>query len=52
VERKNPRERAVVNAVFGETVPESSSDDRDPDVGEDHSERDRWLRDNVPPHHG
>lgn len=39
--------------VFGEVLPESTSDDRDPDGstgGE--SASDEWLRRQVPPHHG
>ncbi len=38
--------------VFGEVLPDSTADDRpdDWDEGESH-ERDRWLRDNRPPHH-
>jgi hypothetical protein len=40
--------------VFGEVLPETTSDERDPearaDRGEDAGER--WLKDQVPPHHG
>jgi len=42
---------AAVNEVFGDVLPESSSDDRDLDVAEDRRERDRWIRENRPPHH-
>ncbi|UWI82306.1 hypothetical protein [Mycobacterium paraterrae] len=31
---------------------QSSADERDPDASRDAEERERWLRDNVPPHHG
>jgi hypothetical protein len=31
---------------------QSSSDERDPDASRDAEEREQWLRDNVPPHHG
>jgi hypothetical protein len=31
---------------------QSSADERDPDAGREIEERDQWLRDNVPPHHG
>jgi hypothetical protein len=39
--------------VFGDVLPESTRDDRNPD-GPDRREGvgDRWLRDQVPPHHG
>jgi hypothetical protein len=31
---------------------QSSVDERDPDASRDVDEREQWLRDNVPPHHG
>ena len=31
---------------------QESSDERDPDDAREAAERDEWLRDNVPPHHG
>lgn len=34
-----------------ELFPQTSADERDPDASRDADERDRWLRDNVPPHH-
>lgn len=42
----------AVNAVFGEEMPITTRDERDGDSVQDHFDRDRWLRDNVPPHHG
>lgn len=44
-------DKAAVNSVFGEELPRASSDERDPDAAAETDERDRWLRDNVPPHH-
>ena len=44
-------ERAAVNPIFGEALPQASRDERDDEHSHDDSERDRWLRDNVPPHH-
>ncbi|TQK28694.1 hypothetical protein FBY28_1682 [Arthrobacter sp. SLBN-53] len=44
--------RDVVNVVFGEELPSTTRDERDSDQREDYTDRDRWLRDNVPPHHG
>ncbi|WP_104105525.1 hypothetical protein [Nocardioides sp. 616] len=39
--------------IFGDVMPETTSDERDPADG---TERDRssddWLRSQVPPHHG
>jgi hypothetical protein len=41
----------AVNKVFGELLPETTTDERDADALRDDADRDRWLRDNVPPHH-
>ena len=43
--------------VFGDVLPETTADEREPDDtagGRDGREGggDAWLRDNVPPHHG
>lgn len=41
--------------VFGDVLPEQTSDDADADSGEpaaDGRARDDWLRGEVPPHHG
>jgi hypothetical protein len=47
------RRRRRLEAVFGDVLPETTSDEReagDPDSSEAAS--DRWLRAQVPPHHG
>ncbi|MCI4674710.1 hypothetical protein [Candidatus Mycolicibacterium alkanivorans] len=44
-------DRHAVNKIFGTELPQESSDERDPNAGHEDSERDEWLRDNVPPHH-
>ena len=38
--------------VFGDVLPETTSDERDDESGADDSARDTWFRDQVPPHHG
>ena len=40
--------------VFGDALPESTRDDRDDDVPAERRESasDKWLREQVPPHHG
>jgi hypothetical protein len=40
--------------VFGDAVPETTSDERDADAAEGSGRRngDTWLREQVPPHHG
>jgi hypothetical protein len=37
--------------VFGDVLPETTSDERDPS-GDDEAAADTWLRAQVPPHHG
>ncbi|MDN7122820.1 hypothetical protein INN71_15625 [Nocardioides sp. ChNu-153] len=46
--------RRRLAAVFGETLPEQTSDDRDDREGPGSGEAagDAWLRAQVPPHHG
>jgi hypothetical protein len=41
-------------AVFGDVLPETTSDERDEGSGDaaDEDAQDRWLRSQVPPHHG
>jgi len=39
--------------VFGDVLPDTTSDERDPESGDQTSStRDDWYRDQVPPHHG
>ena len=38
--------------VFGDVLPEGTSDDQDEPDNERESSSDEWLRRNVPPHHG
>ena len=44
--------RGAVNAVFGEEFPQTTRDERGPEAPGERFDRDEWLRDNVPPHHG
>ncbi|WP_197415197.1 hypothetical protein [Mycobacterium sp. M26] len=44
-------DRNTVNKIFGTELPQESSDERDPNDRREDSNRDEWLRDNVPPHH-
>ena len=45
------RSQDAVNKVFGEDLSDMSVDDRDDPSPDDDADRERWLRDNVPPHH-
>ena len=44
------KRRRRLEAVFGEGMPEQTSDDRD--RGARSGKGDDWYRDQVPPHHG
>ena len=50
--QRTPGNDSSVNKIFGVDVPQASSDERDVDASRDELERDEWLRDNIPPHHG
>jgi hypothetical protein len=43
--------RDAVNKIFGEELPQESSDERETDSLASEAEHDNWLRDNIPPHH-
>ena len=38
--------------VFGDAMPETTSDERDQPSTRRESGKDQWLREQVPPHHG
>jgi hypothetical protein len=44
--------RRRIAAVFGEVLPDTTLDERDPEGTDDRDDGDRWLRAQVPPHHG
>jgi hypothetical protein len=52
------RRRRRLAEVFGDPLPDTTRDERDDDAREaavepaGESAGDRWLRDQVPPHHG
>ena len=43
--------RNAVNKIFGEELPQKSNDERDTEPSADDAEHEKWLRDNIPPHH-
>jgi hypothetical protein len=45
-------DEAMISRVFGAELPAESTDERDRDAGRDADDREQWLRENVPPHHG
>ena len=59
-ERREPAEpaepewqrRKRLAAVFGDVLPDTTSDERDPDAGDAEAAGEAWLRAQVPPHHG
>lgn len=47
--------RRRIAAVFGDVLPDTTADEREPEGADDGGERgdgDTWLRAQVPPHHG
>jgi len=44
--------RRRLAAVFGDVLPDTTSDERDEAGGADEDAADTWLRSQVPPHHG
>ena len=49
-EAERRERRRKLAEVFGEVLPETTSDERD-DASPEEPTRDVWLRDQVPPHH-
>ena len=45
------RSRGAVNKIFGEELPAVSADERETRSPSDDAEHDKWLQDNIPPHH-
>ncbi len=46
------KRRARLAAVFGDVLPESTTDDRDPEAAGSSGTSEEWLKRQVPPHHG
>ena len=44
--------RRRIEAVFGDVLPDTTSDERDHEAPGSGSRDDDWLRAQVPPHHG
>lgn len=47
----NKMSRHAVNKIFGESLPDIAPDERDTASPDDDADRDRWLQNNIPPHH-
>ena len=50
--RAESQRRRRLAEVFGDAMPETTKDERDPDGSREGRDQDQWLRDQVPPHHG
>ena len=48
---RSKRTRDAVNKIFGDELPQASTDERETDSPASDAEHDNWLRDNIPPHH-
>jgi len=46
-----PVTRRMLDEIFGDVLPTVTGDELDDQAGRD-ADRDRWYRDNRPPHHG
>ena len=46
------KRRRRLAEIFGDALPESTSDDRDDPREARKGDGDTWLKDQVPPHHG
>jgi hypothetical protein len=49
--RQESDRRRLLAEVFGDVLPDTTSDERDPRE-DGPGDSDRWLREQVPPHHG
>lgn len=50
--RAEAARRRRLAEVFGDVLPETTSDERDPEAPTRESAAEAWLRAQVPPHHG
>ncbi len=44
--------RRRLAAIFGEVLPETTSDEGEPEAEEADDKSEAWLKSQVPPHHG
>jgi hypothetical protein len=44
--------RRRIAEVFGDVLPDTTGDERDPEATDERRDGDSWLRAQVPPHHG
>jgi hypothetical protein len=45
------RPRDAVNKIFGDPLPPIPFDESDNYSPDDEADHEKWLRDNIPPHH-
>ncbi|WP_040798431.1 hypothetical protein [Nocardia higoensis] len=50
--RRRAGDAARLARIFGDTLPDTTADERDDDPRERMESGDDWLRSQVPPHHG
>ncbi len=46
------RKKRRLAEVFGDPMPDTTEDERDPDGSREGRDLEQWLREQVPPHHG
>lgn len=50
-EQRPHADRAELDRIFGDALPETTDDEREPGTA-GRADADDWLRSQVPPHHG
>lgn len=50
--REEARRRRRLAEVFGDAMPDTTGDERDPDGSREGRDQEQWLREQIPPHHG
>ncbi|WP_204164666.1 hypothetical protein [Nocardioides daejeonensis] len=51
-EEQEWQRRRRLARIFGDVLPDSTSDDRDPEDPRSSRDSEEWLKRQVPPHHG
>jgi len=52
IEESTEARRRRIAEVFGDVLPDTTGDERDPEATDERRDGDSWLRAQVPPHHG
>jgi hypothetical protein len=50
--REESRRQRRLAEVFGDSMPDTTGDEREPDGSREGHDQEKWLREQIPPHHG